>query len=45
MYLWLCWYNNSADGYCKAVMDMDCAELEALGAQYLTEEEKEEMEN
>lgn len=33
---------RSADGYQEAVLDMDCAELEALGVRYLTEEEMEE---
>lgn len=33
---------RSADGYQEAVLDMDCAELEALGVRYLTEEEMED---
>lgn len=30
-----------SDGYQEAVLDMDCPELEALGARYLSEEELE----
>lgn len=34
---------RAADGYQEAVLDMDCAELEALGVRYLTEEEMEDL--